>query len=146
VAGVDQPTAPVAHVLVVGRNEQRASDVVAEIEHGGGSAAYRLTTLADVTSARELAKWATETGDGHVDILVNNVGTALLGPSESGTEAEFDETFTINVKVPFFLVAALAPAMAARGWAPSSTSAPWSPASAGQEWPCTAQAGPPSNR
>lgn len=115
-AGVDQPTAPVAHVLVVGRSEQRASDVVAEIEHGGGSAAYRLTTLADVTSARELAKWATETGDGHVDILVNNAGTALLGPSESGTETEFDETFTINVKVPFFLVAALAPAMAARGW------------------------------
>ncbi len=76
----------------------------------------RLTTLADVTSARELAKWATETGDGHVDILVNNAGTALLGPSESGTEAEFDETFTINVKVPFFLVAALAPAMAARVW------------------------------
>jgi NAD(P)-dependent dehydrogenase (short-subunit alcohol dehydrogenase family) len=116
VAGVDQPTAPVAHVLVAGRNEQRASDVVAEIEHGGGSAAYRLTTLADVTSARELARWATETGDGHADILVNNVDTALLGPSESGTEAEFDETFTINVKVPFFLVAALAPAMAARGW------------------------------
>jgi NAD(P)-dependent dehydrogenase (short-subunit alcohol dehydrogenase family) len=116
VAGVDQPTAPVAHVLVVGRNEQRASDVVAEIEHGGGSAAYRLTTLADATSARELAKWVTETGDGHVDILVNNAGTALPGPSESGTEAEFDETFTISVKVPFFLVAALAPAMAARGW------------------------------
>ena len=58
-AGVDQPTAPVAHVLVVGLNEQRAPDVVAEIEHGGGGAAYRLTTLADVTSARELAKWAT---------------------------------------------------------------------------------------
>ena len=30
-AGVARPTAPVAHVLVVGRNEQRASDVVAEI-------------------------------------------------------------------------------------------------------------------
>ena len=85
-AGVDQPTAPVAHVLVVGRNEQRASDVVAEIEHGGGSAAYRLTTLADATSARELAKWVTETGDGHVDILVNNVGTATPAAS-SATKA-----------------------------------------------------------
>ena len=40
----------------------------------------------------------------------------MPGPSESGTEAEFDETFTIHVKVPFFLVAALAPAMAAREW------------------------------
>src|SRR5580658_1578777 len=37
------------------------------------------------------------------------------GPTESVTEAEFDQVFAVNVKVPFFLVAALAPAMAARG-------------------------------
>ncbi len=35
--------------------------------------------------------------------------------AESATEAEFDQPFTVNVKVPFFLVASLAPAMAARG-------------------------------
>jgi len=40
----------------------------------------------------------------------------LLGPSNAATEAEFDETFALNVKVPFFLVSALAPAMAERGW------------------------------
>jgi NAD(P)-dependent dehydrogenase (short-subunit alcohol dehydrogenase family) len=110
------PAARGAHVLVTGRNEQRAANVVAEIERGGGSAAYRLTALDGVAAARELARWATQAGDGHVDILINNVGTALLGPSESATEAEFDETFTVNVKVPFFLVADLAPAMAERGW------------------------------
>ena len=105
-----------ARVLVVGRNEQRAKDVVAEIEGGGGSAAYRLTTLSDLESALDLVQWATEAGDGHVDILINNAGVALLGPSSAATEAEFDETFALNVKVPFFLVAALAPAMAERGW------------------------------
>jgi NAD(P)-dependent dehydrogenase (short-subunit alcohol dehydrogenase family) len=105
-----------ARVLVVGRNEQRARDVVAEIEGGGGSAAYRLTTLSDLESALDLVQWATEVGDGHVDILINNAGVALLGPSSAATEAEFDETFALNVKVPFFLVAALAPAMAERGW------------------------------
>src|SRR5258708_902852 len=105
-----------AHVLVVGRNEQRAKDVVAEIEGGGGSATFRLTTLSDLESARELVEWAIEAGDGHVDILVNNAGVALLGPSNAATEAEFDETFALNVKVPFFLVASLAPAMAERGW------------------------------
>ena len=52
----------------------------------------------------------------HVDILINNAGVALLGPSNAATEAEFDETFALNVKVPFFLVASLAPAMAQRGW------------------------------
>jgi NAD(P)-dependent dehydrogenase (short-subunit alcohol dehydrogenase family) len=105
-----------ARVLVVGRNEQRARDVVAEIEGGGGSATYRLATLSDLESARDLVQWATEAGDGHVDILINNAGVALLGPSSAATEAEFDETFALNVKVPFFLVAELAPAMAERGW------------------------------
>ena len=105
-----------AHVLIVGRNEQRAKDVVAEIEDAGGTATFRLTTLVDLTSAQDLAEWATQAGDGHIDILINNAGVALLGPSESATEAEFDETFSVNVKVPFFLVATLAPAMAERGW------------------------------
>ena len=105
-----------AHVLVVGRDEQRAKDVVAEIEGNGGSATYRLTTLRDLESARELVDWATDAGDGHVDILINNAGVALMGPSNVATEAEFDETIDVNVKIPFFLVASLAPAMAARGW------------------------------
>ena len=105
-----------ARVLVVGRNEQRARDVVAEIEGSGGSATYRLTTLSDLESGRDLVEWATEAGDGHVDILINNAGVAVLGPSSAATEAEFDETFALNVKVPFFLVAELAPAMAERGW------------------------------
>jgi len=45
-----------AHVLVVGRNEQRAKDVVAAIEGIGGSATFRLTTLGDLESARELVE------------------------------------------------------------------------------------------
>src|SRR5260370_3906852 len=98
-----------AHVLVVGRDEQRAKDVVAEIEGSGGSATFRLTTLGDLKSARDLVEWATEAGDGHVDILVNNAGVALLGPSSAAPAAEFDETFALNLKVPVFLVASLPP-------------------------------------
>ena len=105
-----------AHVLVIGRDAQRGAGVVEEITEKGGGAEFHQTTLSDVGSARQLAAWATETSGSHVDILVNNVGTAVVGPTESATEAEFDETFSLNVKVPFFLVAALAPAMAERGW------------------------------
>ena len=105
-----------AHVLIVGRDEARAKQVVADIEGDGGRATFKLTTLADVDSARDLVEWAVEAGDGQVDILINNAGVALMGPSNAATEADFDETFAVNVKVPFFLVAALAPAMAERGW------------------------------
>ena len=105
-----------AHILIVGRDEQRAMEVVAEIEGKGGSAAYRLTTLSDLSSARDLVEWATDAGDGHVDILINNAGVADMGPSNEATEEQFDRTIAVNVKVPFFLVAAFAPAMAERGW------------------------------
>ena len=50
-----------------------------------------------------------------VDILVNDAGGGSFGPTQATTEETFDDTFAINVKVPFFLVAELAPAMAARG-------------------------------
>ena len=105
-----------ARVLIVGRDEQRAKDVVAEIEGRGGSATYRLTTLSDLGSARDLVEWATDASDGHVDILINNAGVAGMGPSNEATEEQFDRTIAVNVKVPFFLVAAFAPAVAERGW------------------------------
>ena len=38
-----------------------------------------------------------------------------MGPTADTDEAAFDSLFRINVKVPFFLVAALAPKIAARG-------------------------------
>jgi NAD(P)-dependent dehydrogenase (short-subunit alcohol dehydrogenase family) len=120
-SGIGQATAIAlaargAHVLIVGRNERRAKDVVAEIEGSGGSATFRRTSLSDPKSAQDLVEWSTEAGGGHVDILINNAGVALLGPSNASTEAQFDETFALNVKVPFFLVASLASAMAERGW------------------------------
>ena len=49
-------------MLVTGRNKQRAANVVAEIERGGGTAAYRLTALDGATAARDLAAWAAEAG------------------------------------------------------------------------------------
>ena len=85
------------------------------IAGAGGSALELPWDLADLAVIEpNVAK--IEAAFGPVDILINNAGVALLGPSMAATEAEFDETFALNVKVPFFLVASLAPAMAERGW------------------------------
>ncbi|MFL6114254.1 MAG: SDR family NAD(P)-dependent oxidoreductase, partial [Catenulispora sp.] len=42
-------------------------------------------------------------------------GIFPFGPTAQTTEADFDAVFALNVKAPYFLVAELAPAMAARG-------------------------------
>jgi NAD(P)-dependent dehydrogenase (short-subunit alcohol dehydrogenase family) len=51
-----------------------------------------------------------------VDILVNSAGVFPFGPARDATGANFDWVYDVNVKVPFFLVAELAPKMAARGY------------------------------
>ena len=48
-------------------------------------------------------------------MLINCAGFAALAPTADTDEAAFDGLFQINVKAPFFLVAALAPKIAARG-------------------------------
>ena len=103
------------HVLVVGRNVQRGQTTVAEIRAAGGRADFISSELRDASSAREVARRAVELGNGHVDILINNAGVFPFGPTHETTEDAFDSVYSLNVKVPYFLVAELAPLMAKRG-------------------------------
>jgi NAD(P)-dependent dehydrogenase (short-subunit alcohol dehydrogenase family) len=103
------------HVIVVGRNPQRGETTVAEIRASGGKADFISSDLRDAASAREAARRAVELGNGHVDILINNAGIFPFGPTNETTEELFDSVYSLNVKVPYFLVAELAPPMATRG-------------------------------
>jgi NAD(P)-dependent dehydrogenase (short-subunit alcohol dehydrogenase family) len=103
------------HVLVVGRNTKRGDETLAEIRAAGGKADFISSDLRNASSAREVAKRALELGDGHVDILINNAGIFPFGPTDQTKEEEFDGVYSLNVKVPYFLVAELAPLMAKRG-------------------------------
>jgi NAD(P)-dependent dehydrogenase (short-subunit alcohol dehydrogenase family) len=104
-----------AHVILSGRDAGRGEQAVAEIRARGGAADFVKADLGDEASARQLARQATELGGGHVDILVNNAGVYPFGPTHEATEDDFDKVYSLNVKVPFFLVAELAPKMAERG-------------------------------
>ncbi|WP_030438321.1 SDR family NAD(P)-dependent oxidoreductase [Actinoplanes subtropicus] len=99
-----------ARVVASGRDKQRGEALVKEITAAGGMARFVAADLTDVTSLRQLAAQA-----GDVDILVNN---AALFPIAATTEQDadgLDEAFAANVRAPYLLVAALAPAMAAKG-------------------------------
>jgi NAD(P)-dependent dehydrogenase (short-subunit alcohol dehydrogenase family) len=104
-----------ARVVLSGRDAARGDGTVAAIRAAGGTADFVKADLGDEASARSLARQAAEIGGGHVDILVNNAGVFPFGPTHEMTGADFDQVFDVNVKVPYFLVAELAPAMAARG-------------------------------
>src|SRR5437588_2399791 len=103
------------HVLVVGRNEKRGEKTIAEIRAAGGQADFISSDLREASSARQVARRAVELGSGHVDILINNAGVYPFGPTHETTEETFDKVYSLNVKVPYFLVAELAPLMAKRG-------------------------------
>ncbi|MEV4601733.1 SDR family oxidoreductase [Amycolatopsis sp. NPDC049253] len=103
-----------AHVLVSGRDAGRGEQVVKEIVAEGGQAAFLASDLADAASAQDLASRALAV-TGRVDVLVNSAGVFPFGPTEDTSEQDFDAVYSLNVKAPYFLVAALAPAMATRG-------------------------------
>jgi NAD(P)-dependent dehydrogenase (short-subunit alcohol dehydrogenase family) len=103
------------HVIVVGRDAARGKETVAEIRSAGGKADFISSDLRDASRAREVARRAIELGSGHVDILVNNAGIYPFGPTHETSEESFDRVYSLNVKVPYFLVAELAPLMAKRG-------------------------------
>ena len=103
------------HVLVVGRDGDRGRETVAEISATGGKVGFISSDLRDRESACLVAHRAIELGNGHVDILINNAGIFPFGPTHEMTEEQFDRVFSLNVKVPYFLVAELAPPMAKKG-------------------------------
>jgi NAD(P)-dependent dehydrogenase (short-subunit alcohol dehydrogenase family) len=104
-----------ATVAVSGRDKAKGKGVVDAIRTAGGSATFLAADLTKKGAANELARRATEALGGRVEILVNNAGIFPFGPTASFDEAAFDAAYILNVKAPYFLVAALAPAMAGRG-------------------------------
>ncbi|SFE40822.1 Short-chain dehydrogenase [Actinacidiphila alni] len=99
-----------AEVIVAGRNAERGAETVAAIEADGGKARFVAVDMTDLDSVRRLAEEAAD-----VDILVNNAGIFDFAPTGEQGAASYEEMFRVNVRAPYFLTAAIAPRMAARG-------------------------------
>ena len=115
------------HVIVVGRIAERGAQTVADIRAAGGTADFLASDLRAASSARDVAQRAVAVGNGHIDMLINNAGIFPFGPTHDMTEDLFERVYALNVKVPYFLIAALAPLMAQRGTGAIAMSRPWSP-------------------
>jgi NAD(P)-dependent dehydrogenase (short-subunit alcohol dehydrogenase family) len=99
-----------AEVIVHGRDIARGATVVETITNEGGKARFAAADLSDLAQLGDLVEQA-----GAVDVLVNNAGISWYGPTADLDVATFGRLFDANVRAPYFLVAALAPQMAARG-------------------------------
>ncbi|HWD96374.1 MAG TPA: SDR family oxidoreductase [Acidimicrobiales bacterium] len=99
-----------ADVIVQGRDAARGEDVVSTIVADGGMARF---VRADLSNPTELDQLTAEVGE--IDILINNAGTSWFGPANELDIDTYDAMFVANVRAPYYLVAALAPQMAARG-------------------------------
>jgi NAD(P)-dependent dehydrogenase (short-subunit alcohol dehydrogenase family) len=99
-----------AEVVVHGRDVARGSAVVDTITAEGGKARFVAADLSDPAELDDLAEQADP-----IDVLVNNAGFSWFGPTAELDVTTFDRLFAANVRAAYFLVAALAPKMAARG-------------------------------
>lgn len=116
-----------AQVTITGRDAERGASVVKAIAETGGSARFVAADLTDPNSLRALIDEV-----GTVDVLVNNAAVFPIGPIVSpdapsggadgaAADAElfdttsFDAAFAANVRAPYQLTAAFAPAMVAKG-------------------------------
>jgi NAD(P)-dependent dehydrogenase (short-subunit alcohol dehydrogenase family) len=99
-----------AEVIVHGRDPERGEQVVADIAQEGAKARFIAADLSDPAEIRRLADEA-----GAVDVLVNNAGLSWFGPTADLDVTTYDALFDSNVRAAYFLVAALAPRMAANG-------------------------------
>ncbi|MGC4748870.1 SDR family oxidoreductase [Micromonospora sp. DT201] len=103
------------HVLAAARRAERLADLVAEITAAGGQAT---AVTCDITSDESVAKLAEAAAQapGPVTLLVNNAGGARgLDPVESGSVADWQWMYDVNVLGTLRVTQALLPALEASG-------------------------------
>ena len=100
-----------AEVVITARDAERAAAVEQSIGAQGGKARIVIADLTEIDAVRRVAD---EAGD--IDILVNNAAAAIdARPTTEPDVESYDNSFAVNVRAPYFLTAAVAGPMGARG-------------------------------
>ncbi|XXH04086.1 hypothetical protein Hte_010497 [Hypoxylon texense] len=99
-------------VINYSSDEQAAQAALAEVKKAGaGDAILVRADVGTVAGVQSLVKQTVDTFS-KIDVLVPNAGVLPMKDLEHTTEADFDRTFALNVKGPYFLAQAAAPHMA----------------------------------
>jgi NAD(P)-dependent dehydrogenase (short-subunit alcohol dehydrogenase family) len=98
------------HVIIHGRNEQRATEILQEIEEDGrGSAKFYKADLASLDETKALADAILADYD-RLDVLVNNAGVLLPGKQKRRVTGDgYELHFQVNYLAGYVLIAELLP-------------------------------------
>jgi len=103
-----------ATVVVCGRTGAKAEAMASQINEAGGKAWGAQLDILDIPRTREFVG---EVADryGHIDIMVNSVGTLREAPAIDYSEEDWDYALDLNLKAAFFLSQAVARVQIPRG-------------------------------
>jgi len=102
-----------AKVYISSRKAAVCDAAAEELSAGGGECISLPQDVSTVEGCRLLAE-AYGRHEDHLDILVNNAGAAWLAEFDAFPEKGWDKVMELNLKSPFFLTQALAPALRAQ--------------------------------
>lgn len=103
-----------AKVVVTGRDEQRAKEVVDGIKANGGEAIYVLVDASKPEDNKILFDKTME-AYGSVDILFNNAGMLSMSSLMQVSLEEWNKLWAVNVTSALYLAQLVAPVMKAKG-------------------------------
>jgi NAD(P)-dependent dehydrogenase (short-subunit alcohol dehydrogenase family) len=103
-----------ARVLVADIRPDRAEETRGIIENEGGAAAVFVGDLTKAADCEAMVR-ATLDAFGTVDILVNNIGTAIAGSVVETSEDDFDRVLDISLRTAFLSSKYAVPVMATKG-------------------------------
>ncbi|MES2035877.1 MAG: SDR family NAD(P)-dependent oxidoreductase [Pseudomonadota bacterium] len=101
-----------AKVYISSRKPDACDATAAELSANGGECISLPQDVSTVDGCAALATAYAKHED-HLDILVNNAGAAWLAEFDAFPEKGWDKVMDLNLKSPFFLTQALAPALRA---------------------------------
>lgn len=103
-----------ARVVVHGRQERQAREIVERLRAAGHEAAFVVADLADVEACRRTVRFTIETFGG-IDVLVNNAANLARGYLEDVPVELWDAIMHVNLRAPFLCLQEAVKSMKTRG-------------------------------
>lgn len=98
-----------AHIVVVDRNSDAASDIVAQINASGGSASSEALDISDRNAVMTFGQRIMDRYE-RIDVLVNNAGIApRIRPQDPDQMQKWDQVVSVNLTAQWDITVALLP-------------------------------------